>query len=95
MRTWLVWSVVVFTACRITGPVLLPADDACTNACKVLEHYGCEEARPRKDRTCADRCRQLEETGYVTVHPDCVVQHSDSLEDVRALCRYSCKEGKP
>jgi hypothetical protein len=62
-----------------------------------LAHYGCEEAKDRKIgsrvRTCLERCTTVENTGYVSVAPECVMQNANSLADIRRICKYVCKDG--
>lgn len=94
----LVSLTLTLSSCRSITPVLSPTAPACDNACTALSAYGCEEAQPRKigprTRTCVERCKQIENTGYMSVAPECVVQHASSLEDIRRVCNYECKQGK-
>lgn len=65
--------------------------------CDVLTHYGCEEAKPRKIgprlRSCLERCTTVENSGYLSVEPECVVAHAQDLNEIRTVCRYECKDG--
>ncbi len=97
MKALLLLATLTILGCPRPGPVLSPTAPACGNACEVLAHYGCEEAKPRnigpRLRTCLDRCTTVENSGYISIAPECVVQNANSLEDIRRICKYECKEG--
>lgn len=86
----------IFLSCRPTPkPVLSPTAPACDNYCKTLEFYACEESKPpRRGRTCLQRCQTVEETGYMSLGPQCVIDNSDSLSKIRSLCNVKCEQGK-
>lgn len=87
------------SGCPRPGPVLSPTAPACGNMCETLAHYGCEEGKPKsiglRLRTCLERCTTVEQSGYMSVEPECVVAHAQSLAEIRSVCRYECKDGKP
>ena len=81
-------------ACRPQGPIVSPTAPACKGYCDVLEYYHCEEAQPqRRNRTCLQRCTGIEETGYLSIGPQCVVDHKDSLDEIRGACNVRCERG--
>lgn len=73
-------AILLLPGCRGCMPPLLPGDGPCTNAGKVLSYYSCPEA---KDARCA------------SFDSGCVVAHSESLREIRWLCRVDCAGGSP
>jgi hypothetical protein len=91
--------VLILTGCPKVGPVLVPPEPSCNNACMVLEHYNCEEAKPTQIgprlRSCTERCEQVEATGYMSLEPGCVTRNSTDLAAIRSRCGYRCEQGRP
>jgi hypothetical protein len=58
--------------------------EPCERACLRLAELGCEEAQPTDDgASCVDVCRNVEDSGAVSLDPECVVQIAQ-CEDVDA-----------
>lgn len=92
---WLLVAGLAMFACQPSvRPVVSPTAPACKSYCDVLEFYACEEARPnRRGRTCTQRCEKIEEIGYISIDPQCVVERKDSLAAIRRDCNLECKGG--
>lgn len=81
-------GIVMLVGCSgAPSPVLLPGDPVCVNACKILDAYGCPEAKPSaKGRDCVSVCERI---AVVSTQPECVVR-SESLAELQA-CGVECK----
>lgn len=86
---------VLSCACARPAPTVPAGASDCEGACTVLAFYGCPEAKPvrigARERTCNERCTQVESVGYVSLEPACVVAHASSLTEIRSLCGWECK----
>ena len=52
-----------------------PELDPCERACQRLTELGCEEAEPTEGgASCVEVCRNVEDSGAVSLDPDCVAQ---------------------
>lgn len=58
---------------------------ACPGACATLAKLHCPEATP----TCVTFCTDAEESGFLSIHPECVAESRD-VSGVRA-CGVACK----
>jgi len=58
--------------------------EPCERGCLRLAELGCEEAEPTDEgASCVDVCRNVEDSGAVTLEPECVAQIAQ-CEDVDA-----------
>lgn len=79
---------IVLCSCSHVGPVLLPGDPPCVNACKVLLHFDCPEAQPSPGgKTCEQVCEVASRYG---TQAECVVS-AESLGAIRN-CGVECKQ---
>jgi len=52
-----------------------PVVDTCERACGHLAELGCPEAEPTGDgASCVEVCRNVEDSGAVSLDPECVTQ---------------------
>ena len=79
------------TGCKIGPPnVPVPVSEggtACSRACSRLAALGCPEAQPTPGgTTCEQVCSNAEESGVVSLAPDCV-ESSRSCDEAAACGR--------
>ena len=96
MRLFLLFAVVFLIGCPPPipppprGPPPADADPtACSDACAVIGLW-CPKTKLAEDKDCTSACRQVESSGYITMHAPCIAL-SVSSDDVRK-CNFDCKE---
>ena len=72
------------------GPPPADADPtACADACAVIV-LRCPKTKLAQDKDCPSACRQVEGSGYITMHAPCIAK-AINVAEVRA-CNFDCKE---
>jgi hypothetical protein len=72
------------------GPPPEDSDPAkCAEACTVIT-LKCPKTKLAEDKPCVEACRQVESSGYLTIHPKCIAEAVD-VSGIRA-CNFDCKE---
>lgn len=61
----------------------------CADACAVIL-LKCPNTKLAEDKPCVDACKQIEGSGYLTIHPKCIANAVDAA-GVRS-CNFDCKE---
>lgn len=91
MRLLLLILVLTFAGCPCNQPPREPSPDIdqCPAACGVLKDK-CPRTRLSQDKPCDDACRQIENSGYITINPSCIAKAKDP-DEVRA-CNVQCDE---
>lgn len=72
------------------GPPPADADPtACADACAVIVR-SCPKTKLAEDKDCPSACRQVESSGYITMHAPCIAK-ATNVAEIRA-CNFDCKE---